>query len=228
MKRWVFVVVVLLLVTTCTARPGDRTLYPSRYGQVPVSIFLIDNGWHTDIALPAGPLGKTGGQTAAAAREVTPNGWVLVGWGDAVFYKGHGLTGARVLDGFRAALKPGNPAVVRLTGIGQAPDILYDGRAVELQLSQESFNLMVGRIDRSLGARAERVAGPDKADIAYFASTERFSILHLCNHWTAEVLNAGGIGVTPVLDTTTMGLKFDLWLRRIMIDETLDTNRLRS
>ena len=31
----------------------------------------------------------------------------------------------------------------------------------------------------------------------FFASRETFSILHLCNHWTAGVLNAGGVTIRP-------------------------------
>jgi len=48
---------------------------------------------------------------------------------------------------------------------------------------------------------------------AFFASRERFSLLHLCNHWTAELLNAAGLPVTPVLDTLPAGLGVDLRLR---------------
>ena len=35
-------------------------------------------------------------------------------------------------------------------------------------------------------------------DARFFASRETFSVLHLCNHWTAGVLNAGGVAIRPV------------------------------
>lgn len=228
MKPWMFVLVVVLLLATCTARPGDRTLYPVRYGQEQVTVYLVDNGYHIDIALPAEALAKAGGPTAEAARQVTPRDWVVVGWGDAKFYTERGRSLERALDGLRAALKPGNPSVVRLIGLDRSPDALYGPDAVPLELSRESFELMVGRIDRSLGGQARRAEPPGSEALAYFHSIETFSILHLCNHWTAEVLNAGGIGVTPMLDTTTAGLRLDLWLGRFVIDQTLDTNRLRT
>jgi len=50
-------------------------------------------------------------------------------------------------------------------------------------------------------------------DEAFFASRERFSALHLCNHWTAELLHAAGLPVTPVLDALPIGLGLDLRLR---------------
>jgi len=99
MKPWMFVLVVVLLLATCTARPGDRTLYPVRYGQEQVTVYLVDNGYHIDIALPAEALTRAGGPTAAASRQVTPRDWVLVGWGDAKFYTETGMSFARVLDG---------------------------------------------------------------------------------------------------------------------------------
>lgn len=34
--------------------------------------------------------------------------------------------------------------------------------------------------------------------VQFFASRETFSILHLCNHWAGEVLNAAGLPIRPV------------------------------
>ena len=42
------------------------------------------------------------------------------------------------------------------------------------------------------------------------------------------MLNAGGVGVTPLLATSTLGLRVDLWVRRFAIDAAMDTNRARS
>ncbi len=48
---------------------------------------------------------------------------------------------------------------------------------------------------------------------AFFASSESFSLIHLCNHWTADLLHAAGLPVTPVLDVLPVGLALDLDLR---------------
>ncbi|MBN8529781.1 MAG: DUF2459 domain-containing protein, partial [Caulobacterales bacterium] len=34
-------------------------------------------------------------------------------------------------------------------------------------------------------------------DARFFASVETFWVGHLCNHWTAGLLNAGGVAVRP-------------------------------
>lgn len=223
MKPLTFVVVVLLLVTTCTARPRDATLYPPRPGAPTVSVYLIDNGYHTDIALPGELLMRTSGPTARAARQISPRGWVLAGWGDARFYVETGPWRDRADDGLRALFKPGNPSVIRLTGIGQRPELTYGDAAVEVKLSRASFELLVARIDRSFAPGPQLANAPRGPGRLFFRSVETFSILHLCNHWTAEVLNAGGLGVTPVMATFTPGLRFDLWLRREPAGVDLDS-----
>ena len=43
--------------------------------------------------------------------------------------------------------------------------------------------------------RKARRAGDDAR---FFASREHFSIGHLCNHWTAGVLNAAGMETRPL------------------------------
>lgn len=222
MKPWTFLLVVVLLVTTCTARPGDPTLFPPRPGEPTVSIFLIDNGYHTDIALPGDLLARTGGDTAKAAQSLTPNAWVLVGWGDARFYVETGPWLDRAPDGLRALFAPGNRSVIRLIGVSKNPLLLYGDGVVEVKVSRQGFEQMVARIDRSFAPGSQPADAPRTPNRVFFRSVETFSILHLCNHWTGEVLNAGGLGVTPVLATFTPGLRFDLWLRREIATFDLD------
>lgn len=223
MKSWTCILLVLLLVTTCTARPGDPTLYPPR-GET-VSVFLIDNGYHTDIALPGELLMRTGGETAQAAQQLTPRAWVLAGWGDQRFYVEQGPWADRAPDGLRALFMPGNPSAIRLTGVSKNPLLIYGDAAVEVKVSRQSFEQMVARIDRSFADDLQHANAPKKPHQLFFRSVETFSILHLCNHWTAEVLSAGGLGVTPVVDTFTPGLRLDLWLRREAAGLDLDMPR---
>ncbi|HAD83988.1 MAG TPA: hypothetical protein DCG71_04010, partial [Brevundimonas sp.] len=41
-------------------------------------------------------------------------------------------------------------------------------------------------------------------DAVFYASRETFWVGHLCNHWTAEVLNAGGLPM-PIARSLTSG-----------------------
>ena len=60
---------------------------------------------------------------------------------------------------------------------------------------------LTSRVESSLdlsGGRVRVAARRPGDDAVFLASRETFSILHLCNHWSAEVLNAGGAPVRPV------------------------------
>ena len=59
---------------------------------------------------------------------------------------------------------------------------------------------MAAHIEASLdlSTGAPRIAAARVGDDArFFVSREHFSISHLCNHWTAGVLNAAGLPVRP-------------------------------
>jgi uncharacterized protein (TIGR02117 family) len=205
----------LLLLVLATAKGGDPALYPPRPGQG-VTVYLVDNGWHSDIAVPTAEIEASGGALAQAARETSTQPWTLIGWGDAGFYEASSPALSRVPDGL-AALIGGRPTVVHLEGAFEAPDRTW-GRGVRpIALSQAGLAALLARVDRAL--IQDYVGAPVRAPIrrvkdeAFFASRERFSALHLCNHWTAELLHTAGVPVTPVLDTLPAGLALDLDLR---------------
>lgn len=51
---------------------------------------------------------------------------------------------------------------------------------------------------------------PTGADDRFFKSRENAWAFHVCNHWTAEPLNAAGVPVTPALDLSAAFLAADL------------------
>jgi hypothetical protein len=181
--------------------PGDPALWPVPAGETGIEATLLDNGFHTDLALPRAALEARGGPLGEAVRSLPPGDWILVGWGDAKFYVDQNPIGDRLPDGARAFFRPDNPSVVMLDPAQRDPKRTYaeDGRRT-FMLSQAGFDRMASRIEASLdvSAGAPRVAAARVGDDArFFASREHFSILHLCNHWTADVLNAAGLPVRP-------------------------------
>jgi uncharacterized protein (TIGR02117 family) len=213
----VFAVIALFLVVSAlaTARGGAPFLYPSKPGEG-VAIFVVDNGFHTDIAVPAAVIAGQGGALASAAAQTTSAPWILIGWGDARFYEDQSPWQGRLPDGFRALLG-GRPTIVHLQGVAVQPDRAWTSGVHRLTLSRPGLTALLARADRSLKR------GPGGAPVmddvahqpgeAYFRSVEDFSLVHLCNHWTAELLDAAGAPTTPVLDTIPAGLWLDLKLR---------------
>lgn len=210
------VLLLLIVLTLATARGGDASLYPPAPGKG-VAIYLVDNGFHSDVVAPREALMAYGGPIAKATALTTTDPWVTIGWGDARFYEEQTPWQGRILDGVRA-LFGGRPTIVHLEGV--AGDPMHAWRDVTVRriwLTPEGLRALVRRADRAfaLGPDGGPIVAPVAHDPAegFFKSGERFSLFHLCNHWTAELLNAAGLPTTPVLDTLTEGLALDLRLR---------------
>ena len=184
-------------------QPGDAT--PTGAPDTLV-VQVLDNGFHTDLAVPRAALVRRGGPLARAAAGLAPGDWILIGWGDAKFYVDQSPIADRLPDGARAFFRPGNLSVVMLDPVTADPHLSYGEDSAALTLTQAQFDRLAARVEASLDLSdgAPRIATARPGDDArFFASRETFSILHLCNHWTAAVLNAGGVPVRPVQSITS-------------------------
>src|SRR5438477_6219689 len=127
------VVTGLLLACLATARSGDPRLYPARSGDG-VTVYLVDNGFHSDLVLPRKML--AGHVSGAAAALATTRPWVAVGWGDERFFIERGASLHRVIDGVRALFAPNNPSAVRFDGLATTPDHIWSDGVHRLTLSR--------------------------------------------------------------------------------------------
>ena len=179
-------------------KPGDAT--PTGAPDTLV-VQVLDNGFHTDLAVPREALVRRGGPLARAVAGLAPGDWILIGWGDAKFYVDQRPISDRLPDGARAFLHPGNRSVLMLAPRRDDPRLAYGEDSAALTLSRAAFDRLAARVEASLDLSngRPRIAAMRAGDEArFFASRETFSILHLCNHWTAGVLNAGGVAIRPV------------------------------
>lgn len=211
---------VLLLLTVFTHR-GPQTHLIGEFGEAGrTTFYVVDNGFHTDIALPRDAVEASGGALAQAVRRLPPGPWVLVGWGDEAFFMAQGMSAARIVDGLRAMFAPNNRSVIRLVAIGRHPAQEFWPRdRMTVQVRPAGLAALIRRVDASLETPL-RTAPPRSG--AFFASRESFSLVHLCNHWTGQVLQAAGLPDTPVIDTVPGGLRLALRLdpgARAALDE---------
>jgi hypothetical protein len=172
----------------------------------PVVIHILNNGFHTDLAVPRAALEARGGPLAEASRSVGPGDWILIGWGDATFFVDTSPMEGRLLDGARAFFRPGNPSVVMLDPhTGDPSRGLPAHRVHSLRISQAAFAAMTGRVEDSLAlhnGRALLSTARPGSGAHFFASHEHFWIGYLCNSWTARVLNAAGLDIRPMRAVT--------------------------
>jgi hypothetical protein len=206
----------LALAAVATARPGNRALWPARRGDV-ATVYLVDNGFHTDIAVPRAAVLARGGPLAAAALRTSTRPWIMIGWGDARFYEATAPWRGRLMDGLRALLG-GRPTTLHLEGVWDRPDRVWTNGVRPLPLSSAGLRALLSRAGAALavdagGAPRVLDAPGREPDEAFFASREGFSLFHLCNHFTADLLSAAGLPATPVLDTLPAGMMLDLKLR---------------
>jgi len=187
--------------------PGDPALWPAPAGDVGVGVHVLDNGFHTDLAVPRAALEARPGPLAEAVRGLPPGDWILIGWGDAKFYVDQSPIGDRLPDGARAFFRPGNASVVMLDPAQRDPRALVAAdRRRSLRLSGAGFAAMADHIEASLAlehGRARIAAARPGDDARFFASHEHFWIGRLCNHWSAGVLNAAGLAARPLRSITS-------------------------
>lgn len=208
--RWSLAVLIGLLAGVWTAqRPGDPALFPAASSETAIVVHLLDNGFHTDLAVPRAALAAGDDALARAVRTLPPGDWVRIGWGDSVFYVEQGAISGRLPDGARAFFKPGgNPSVLMLDPDPTDPALFAEPGRATLRLSPQGFAALRIRVANSLrldeGGQVVVSAQRDGDDAVFYASGETFWVGHLCNHWTAEVLNAGGLPM-PMARSLTSG-----------------------
>jgi len=192
--------------------PGDPALWPAStadagFEVAGVEVHVLDNGFHTDLAVPREALEARTGPLAEAVRGLPPGDWILIGWGDAKFYVDQSPMTDRLPDGARAFFRPGNASVIMLDPAQRDPrDLVAADRRRSLRLSAAGFEAMADHIEASLDlsdGRARIAAARDGDDARFFASHEHFWIGRLCNHWSAGVLNAAGLPARPLRSITS-------------------------
>lgn len=214
----------LLLVAAAllTARSGDRTLFPTS-GEV-VTVDFVSHGYHSGLVLPRPTVAATAerNRLKALPRVAERFGaypWIEVGWGEDEFYRNVPTPEALSLRmAARALLRPGNASVLHVVGISEEPRRYFDtADMVRLPLSPAGLDRLLSRLD----AAFVRVPGDAPVELGpglygpslFYRANETFSILKVCNHWTADLLDAAGVPTAPVLATLPHGLLWDLRLR---------------
>jgi uncharacterized protein (TIGR02117 family) len=207
----------LLALTLWTARPGDPSLYPPSSPDT-VTVFLVSHGWHSGLVL--GRESLTGEGAGAALRNIATRfrayDAVEVGWGEARFYRA-----TPTLDAFdgRLALAAlftpgGSDGVIQVVGLARPVRASFPlADIVPVSLSRPGLARLLARLDAGFrltdgqpAALGPGLYGPS----LFYEGAGRFSYSNVCNHWVADLLNAAGLPITPVLDTHPAGLLADL------------------
>jgi uncharacterized protein (TIGR02117 family) len=157
-------------------------------------VYVIAEGWHTDICLPAARIPAP----LNALRADYPRAeWLEIGWGQRDVY----MTPEPSLAETLRAIMPG-PAValVRPLLAPTQEGLGAPAQVVMLRASPEGFSRICEAVWASFSKDADgrpRRIGPGACgDCLFYGSDGTYDLAHTCNTWTAEMLRAGGFPVS--------------------------------
>ena len=151
------------------------------------TLFVVSNGFHSSLALPA---------EAARAAGLPDFGapWVEVGWGEAEAYQAPRLTARNVA---RVVVRPG-PSAMLLSPLRDRPDRVFRTGAVEFGVSRAGLRSLM----RDLAAEPRRDAAGDlivlsqqKSGGQFVAASTPFRVWRMCNAWASVRLRRAGLPV---------------------------------
>ncbi len=156
---------------------------------------VLSNGWHTAIVVARGEVAATG--LLPEAADFPEAAFLEFGWGDREYYPADETTLGMTL---RAALMP-TPSVMHVAGRERLPQAGGEREVVQVGLTETGLRRMIGAIsdefERPAGGRAEPVGAGLYPASHFYEAAGRFHLFNTCNTWTARMLRAGGIGISP-------------------------------
>ncbi|MFC7476825.1 DUF2459 domain-containing protein [Dankookia sp. GCM10030260] len=172
----------LALLAGCARQPP----LPCAARPVGPIAWVVDQGWHTEIALRAadltGPLARF--RTIFAGAET-----VVFGFGKRSYVLAEAGAFAELLLG----PLPG-PGVVQLRGLRAPPAEAWPGRAAALPLTTAGLVALSGFIRDSIAPQAEELALHGSL---FLAASRDYTLAFTCNTWTAAGLQRAGLPVDP-------------------------------
>ena len=215
-------VVLFAAAVVASARSGDRSLWPPAPGAATTEVFIVSHGYHAGIIVPARALAD-----AASGRGLAALGYLAtrfagfdqleIGWGDEGFYREvPTMESLNVTLALRALLRPGNPSVLHVVGVGADPRATFaHSDLVRIELGAAGFARLLDKLEgtfaRAPGGALPQELGRGLYGISlFFRANGAFHIFNVCNHWVADLLDAAGVPTDPVLTTLPAGLLLDL------------------
>ena len=187
---WLVAILPLLLSACAASRPlpcdASRSQGPAAW--------LIDQGWHTEIGLPArelsGPL--------AGFRRVFPGATVLMfGFGKRTWMTARVETPSELLMG----PFPG-PGAIQVVGLRVPPAEAYPaGEAIRLALRPEQLarlsDFVWNEIGKTRTGQARLISAGLFPGSLFYAARRGYGPGFTCNSWTAQALQSAGLPVSP-------------------------------
>lgn len=218
--------VYILAALLCALIPQNREFEPPRPPQPGVLIYVLDNGVHTDIAMPVIHQGEGGTldwtdffvapEAFSDRRSDHDNFFTVVGWGQKdIFMSELDLQDMTPSMALRGLLNP--EGVVRVYWSSVPVRDFWDPAHVRpVYISAAKYQELAAFIKQScVTGRDGRAISREGAgsEAAFYASPLRYDPINTCNQWANKALAAAGVRV-PVWSPFVQGIRYQLDLRK--------------
>ena len=187
-----FILLVSLFASGCLSSVTE--LYPENEDRRPVSVYVLDHGWHTAIALE----GEHVSEKIPEHDRFPDSRFLMFGWGDNKYYPAERATVSLFL---RAAFWP-TGSVLHVAGFEETPAVRFSERkVVEIRVSEAGLDRMTeyiaGRF--KLDEDGELLFSGDGlySNSAFFKAKGTYYFPRTSNKWTARTLRKSGFPITP-------------------------------
>ncbi|RKW09135.1 MAG: TIGR02117 family protein [Cardiobacterium sp.] len=176
---------------------GNIVREPQRHGAHAITIYLLDNGVHTDLALPLAndTFDWTGVINPNDARDLRffPT-YVAFGWGDRAFYLETPQWRDLKLTTAWNAISGQGATVIHATYL---PPLRASANSIAITVSLEEYQALAASIRASFqqddNGRARAIGRAYGDNDAFYAARGSYSLFATCNSWTNRQLKAAGL-----------------------------------
>lgn len=166
----------------------------------PIRIHVVGNGWHAGLLLPAQAINAQ----IPSLRDRFPHAdHYEIGWGDMGFYRAKEVTIGLAFE----ALFSSKGSLLHVVGLtGPVDRFVKAADVAQTCVSREQYERMAHVIAQAFvhGLDGKPIAaGPGLyGDSQFYKAYGGYSLLNTCNRWTAAVLAAGGLAISPRISLT--------------------------
>jgi hypothetical protein len=183
----------LLSMTLALSACGNPAVKPC--ARIPEGdvVYVVGQGWHAEIGIPVEELGDD----LAFYRDVFSDARVIMfGYGKKTFYTAPPET----LSEYVLGPVPG-PAAIHAVGLRVMPPQAYPAEStVMLALppgGAEALSEFIWKdLSKNKAGKPRVVARSSNPDGLFYQAQSRYSLMHTCNSWTADALDAAGLPIS--------------------------------
>jgi uncharacterized protein (TIGR02117 family) len=161
-----------------------------------IDIWLVSNGMHTGVVIPAAGPGYDLRQSFPAPAEYQQAPWILAGWGDREFFENVPQWSDLTLPLAAGSLVGVHETALSIIWVLDHPSLFSDQRHLRATPDQ------VRRLAEFIRASAEPAAGGGAQPLilpretpseTFYRARGRYHLLRTCNNWTSQALATAGL-----------------------------------